>query len=132
MENIPVSERRYMADLHFDHQMWLNSLQFYKEELSIFEGRLGEVSFRNSSIDVKARVEHFQNQFIRQHEVIDILRHDINAHENELANYAKEHPVALEHVYFSNHSDLEDRMATFVKIWKELRMDYMKFLSTWM
>lgn len=132
MENIPVKERRYMADLHFEHQMWLNALKFYKEELAIFESRLGEVSFRNSASETKAQVEHFQNQFIREHEVIDTLRHDIKQHENMLVEYAKEHPVAVEHVYFRNHSELEDRMDTFNKIWRELRDEFMEFLRNWM
>lgn len=121
-----------MADLHFEHDMWLNAIKFYRDELVIFESRLAEVSSKNSSIEVKAQVEHFQNQFIREREVLDHLRHDIKAHENELIQYAKDHPVALDHVYFRNHTDLEERMSTFVKIWKELRADYMKFLRDWM
>ncbi len=121
-----------MADLHFDHHMWLNSLKFYKEELDIFENRLAEVSFRHNDVEVKANVERFQNQFIREKEVIDILKHDINAHENTLVEFAKEHPVAVEHVYFKNHTDLVDRMETFEKIWKQLRADFMNFLRNWM
>lgn len=132
MDTIPTQDRRYMADLHFEHDMWTNALNFYKEELKIFENRLGEVSAKNSDIDVKAQVEHFQNQFIREAEVIDTLIHDIKMHEEELVKYAKEHPVAIDHVYFENHTGLEDRMKTFNKLWKELRNEFMKFLSKWM
>jgi hypothetical protein len=83
-------------------------------------------------MEVKAQVERFQNQFIREREVIDILKHDIKEHENTLVSFAKENPVAVEHVYFRHHSDLEDRMLTFEKIWKQLRMEFMSFLRDWM
>ena len=121
-----------MVDLHFEHEMWNNALAFYKEELRIFESRLGEVSAKNTGMEVKAKVEHFQNQFIREHEVIDTLLHDIKIHEETLINYAKEHPIALDHVYFENHTGLEDRMEIFQKIWKELREEFMFFLRDWM
>ncbi len=121
-----------MVDLHFEHEMWLNAMSFYKEELKIFESRLAEVSNKNTDSDMKAKVEHFQNQFIRQHEVIDILKHDINLHEQSLVTYAKEHPVAIDHVYFENHTGLEDRMETFKKLWVELRQEFMMFLRDWM
>ena len=132
MDSIGVTERRYMADLHFEHEMWIRALNFYTDELKIFEDRLAEVSSKNTDHEVKAQVERFQNQFIREKEVIDILLHDIKAHEETLVEYAKEHPIAVNHVYFENHSGLEDRMATFNKIWKELRSDFMRFLSEWM
>lgn len=132
MDSIAITERRYMADLHFEHEMWTKALHFYEEELKIFEDRLAEVSQKNADHAVKAKVEHFQNQFIREKEVIDILLHEINEHEEELVKYAKEHPVAVDHVYFQNHSGLEDKMKSFNKIWKELRNEYMRFLSEWM
>jgi hypothetical protein len=132
MEQIPVSERRRMADLHFENDMWLNAIKFYNDELVIFENRLAEVSSRNSSVEVKAQIERFQNQFIRERDILVQLRHDIKSSENELIQYAKDKPVAVDHVYFRNHTGLEDRMNTFVTIWKELRSDYMRFLKEWM
>jgi hypothetical protein len=126
--DIPVSDRKYMSDLHFDHEQWVNQLKFFKRELEIFNNRLGEVSIRNTKSEVRAEVEHFQNQFIREAEVIDILIHDINEHEHILAEYAKNHPVAVDHVYFRNHTGLEDRMKTFGKIWFDLKAEFMDFL----
>jgi hypothetical protein len=130
--SIAVEDRRYITDLHFDHQVWINSLNFYKEELIIFNNRLAEIIQRNSKTEVTAEAEHFQNQFIRQKEVIDILLHDINKHESHLSDYAKNHPVAIEHQYFKNHTELIDRVETFEKLWKEMRHEYMTFLRKWM
>ena len=131
-ETIEKGQRRYMTDLHFEHQVWLNQLKFFKDELNILNTRLAEVSIRNTKMEVKAQVEHFQNQFIREAEVIDILVHDINTHEKNLAEFAKDHPIAVDHVYFENHTELEGKMQTFGKIWFELKGEFMDFLRTWM
>lgn len=121
--------RRYIGDLHFDHMEWLNALRFYKEELGILERRLEEIVRRNTHADVMAELEHFQNQFIREREVIDELRHDIKQHENMLEKEAKDHPVAIDHRYFTNHTELHDRMATYEKLYRELKSDYHRWLA---
>lgn len=131
-EKIPVDERRYMSELHDDHQRWEKDLAFYKEELGIWKERLGEVSIKNNSTEERSDTEHFQNKFIREAEVIDELMHDINAHESVLVQYAKDHPVAVQHNYFHNHTDLEDRMKRFEELWAELKSEFQRFLSKWM
>jgi hypothetical protein len=119
----------YIGDLHFDHMEWLNSLQFYKEEIGIFERRLEEIVRRNNKHEVMAELEHFQNQFIREREVIDELRHDIKAAENLLEKEAREHPVAIEHRYFTDHTELRDRFQTFEKIYRELKSEFHQWLA---
>lgn len=124
--------RKHMGDLHFEHTMWTNALTFYKEELIIFTHRLEEVLARNTKPEATADGEKFQNQIIRQGEVIDTLLHEINAHENGLVKFAKEHPVAIDHRYFDDHTELHDKMDTFNKLWTEFRADYLRFLTVWM
>lgn len=121
-----------LSDLHFEHTTWLNALAFYKEEIGIFERRLGEVATRNTATEVLAKLEHFQNRYIREREVIDELRHDIKAHENSLEKEAKEHPVALEHRYFADHSELRERMVTFEKLYRELKNEFHRWVAQWM
>ena len=122
----------YLQDLHFEHRLWTNQLSFYKQEVNIFENYLGEVSVKNTNHDAMAGVEHFQNQFIRQKEVIDELVHDIKIHEQNLAQFAKEHPVAIDHVHFHDHTSFRDRMEMFEKIYAELKMEFRRFLAKWM
>ncbi|MCB0786643.1 MAG: hypothetical protein KDC02_20845, partial [Flavobacteriales bacterium] len=64
---------KHINDLHFEHQVWLNNLRFYKDEIAIFEHRLEDVVTRNTDREFLAQVEHFQNQYIREKEVIDEL-----------------------------------------------------------
>lgn len=121
-----------MSDLHFEHSLWTSQLDFFRDELKIFNSRLEELASRNSKTAVTAQIEHFQNQFIRQKEVIDELRHKINQEEGDLTQYAKDHPIAVDHQYFRDHVDTREEMITFNKIWNELRIEYLKFVGTWL
>jgi len=123
---------KYIGDLHYEHMMWLNSLQFRKEETTILEHRMEDIVRRNNQPDVMAELEHFQNQFIRQKEVIDELRHDIKAHENILEQEAKQNPVAIDHRHFTDHSELRERVEMFEKIYMELKNDFYRWVSKWM
>jgi len=121
-------ENVYMHELHFEHKIWINELSFYEDEIKIYEHRLEELVMKSRNPDMLAQLEHFQNQFIREKEVIDILKHDINSHEHKLSEYAETHPIAIEHVHFKDHSDLRDRMERFYKIWIELKEEFYAFL----
>ena len=118
----------YLGDLHFDHMEWLNILRFRKDEIMIFERRLEEVVRRNTGTEVLAELEHFQNRYIREREVIDEMRHDIKEHENRLEKEAKEHPVAIDHRYFVDHSELRERMTTFERLYAELKEELHRWL----
>jgi hypothetical protein len=124
-----TATRLRISDLHLDHKEWLNALRFYKDELAIFEHRLEEVAQRNTKQDVMAQLEHFQNQFIREREVIDELRHDIKARENEVEKEHKDNPVAIEHRWFNDHADLRDRFQTFERLYTELKGEFRRWLA---
>lgn len=100
--------------------------------MAIFQKRLEEITSKNTDDEMLAKVESFQNRFIREKEVIDTLLHDIKIHEEKLSQHAKDHPVAIEHQYFENHTGLQDRMQRFVELWKELRNEFLPFVAKWM
>ena len=109
-----------------------NQLTFFKQELTIFKERLGEVVDRNTAQEVLSQAEHFQNNFILQEEQVDKILHEIKMHENELVQYAKDHPVAVEHTYFENHGDLEEKMDSFKKLYAELKEDFHRYVAKWL
>lgn len=126
------AKHTYLVDLHFDHKVWTRRLKFYKDEIGMFETYLGEVAVKNTSKDCLADVEHFQNQFIRQKEVIDEFVHDIKIKEESLAKYAQENPVAIDHKYFEPEPAMTDRYQTFEHIYHDLKEEYRRFLAKWM
>ena len=123
------NEGKKIDVLHFEHIVWIKELEFYKNELKVFNKRLTEVSDRYTSTEVLARLEQFQNKFIVQNEVADILRHDLKRHENELLEIAKDSPVALDHKVLKDHPDMRERMESFVIIYRQLRDEFLEYLS---
>ena len=57
-----------------EHQSWLSALVFYKDELNVLRGRLTEIASKNTSKELLAQVEHFENSITLQQENIDILK----------------------------------------------------------
>lgn len=130
---MPATEKNvHASDLHFNHVLWKNQLSFYKEELSLFQNRLDEVSAKNTATEMKLEQDHLQNQITIQKNEIDTLKHALSAHENELAKHAKENPIASDHELFGNHKQASERMERFTTLYTEFKKELMRFLSVWM
>ena len=122
----------YLADLHFDHKIWLNELDFYKDEIQIFSGRLSELEERNSSIEFTPLAEALQNRLILQSNVLSDLKHEIKAKEQKLAEYAEGHPIAINHVYFTDHTELRGKVTRFKELYNEFKSEFNRFAAKWM
>ena len=111
----------------------LRGLIFYKEEIRIFEDHLTAILKRNNKNGVPAQVEHFQNQFILQKEVIDYLKHDLQVSERQLAGFVYEMSSdGIENIKMDNHGSLRERMTTFRKIYKDIKNEFRRFEMHWM
>ena len=122
----------YLKDLHFEHRLWLNELKFVKDEIDIFTHRLSEVEIKNNGADFTPEAESLQNKLIRQKEVVDELVHHINSHESSLAHQAEEHPIAVDHLHFTDHTDLREKMKRFSTLYAEFKKEFMRFTAKWM
>lgn len=129
---VATEKKVHMSELHFELNLWLNEFKFYKDEIKIFNHRLEDIVSGNTNKEVMQQLEHFQNQYIRQAEVIDELRHEVKQHENVLEKEAMDNPIAIDHRYFEDHTALRDQMGQFKKIYQELKTDFMRFLTKWM
>lgn len=118
----------YLEDLHFENVMWKKRLDFEKDELKAFQNRLEEVTPRWTKQEVLKKVEHFQNVFHRHNNVLDTLIHNINEEEHNLSEKAKANPVAIDRVYFDDHVEMRDQVETQLKLYSELKTEYLEFL----
>jgi hypothetical protein len=118
--------------LHLEYQIWMNELNFYKEEIRIFESHLEMIIDKLDDVVAKSKVEQFQNRFIREKEVIDELKHKLHVSERQLAFFVKEYSgLGLESIKMDNHGKLRDEMITFRKIYTELKQDFRGFEADW-
>jgi len=122
-----------IRSLHMEYQLWTRELIFYKEEIKIFEDHLSAILKRNNKNGVPAQVEHFQNQFILQKEVIDYLKHDLHVSERQLAGFVYEMSGdGIDNIKMDNHGNLRERMTTFRKIYKDIKNEFRRFEMHWM
>lgn len=122
----------YLSDLHYEHQLWRNELNFYKEELNILERRLEEIISKNTNNEVEAGVESFQNRFDLQRDHINNLKNTIKKHEHSLAGFAKDHPIAVDHVHFMNHNDFREKMERFHELYQGMKTEFNRFAVKWL
>jgi hypothetical protein len=118
----------YLSDLHFEHKTWLSELTFQKDELRSFQNRLEEVVPNYTNHEVLARAEQFQNKLMVHNEIVDTYLHDIRAHEQELVDFAKSHPISVDHVHFTDHSALREKIETQREMFTNFKKDFFRFL----
>jgi|TARA_B110000238_G_C16042598_1_gene402522 hypothetical protein len=112
----------FIGDLHFEHKMWKRGLNFCKDELSFLKTRLEEVVlFHENEMNMMREVEHFQNQFT----------HDINQKEHELAEFAKDHSVTIDHIHLDDHAGIKNNMESFAKNYNIMKQEFRQFLAMW-
>jgi len=122
-----MENKVHFADLHVEKNTWISTLVFCQDELEIMNTRLLEIANANSKIEVTAQVEHFQNQFIVQKEVLDTLRHDIHKSEGEMVRQIEANPIATERKTAPDHIDLRDHATTFDKLIADLTQEFNTF-----
>ncbi len=112
-----------------EYAQWLAEIDFYKTELAKMQHQLEDFlpTFYNASF--AAMVERFQNRFIRQREVIDILRHDVKQHENDIQRLQVQPSPELRDRVSRRHMRLRGDMNTFVDLFVELERDFSDFLA---
>jgi hypothetical protein len=121
----------HLSDLHFEHKLWLNELKFASDELIIYEHYLEDLVQRHDQKEMLAQLEQYQNQFIREKEIIDILNHDIQKHEHKLVEFARLHPKFYDRFEMEDHEGLRESMERFRKIFHDLKANFFKFMSSW-
>jgi len=119
--------KEQLLELHSEHQEWQSKINFYKSELKSFDNELLNLAKQFTSGDKMPTIEHFQNQFIVQNEVLDIMRHDFKQYENEI-EFIQEHAVdkTIGGIHEMKADQLE-KLSSFEKVYHELRDEFHNF-----
>jgi hypothetical protein len=115
-----------IEQFHEELQSWKHELSSIKHEIRHFEHLLEQMPAHKLPKNLLAQVEHFQNTFICQKEVLDKLRHDLPDSRYKVENIFNS--FQTEH---KNHV-LNDRMDMFRRIYDEVKMEFERFQSEWM
>jgi uncharacterized membrane-anchored protein YhcB (DUF1043 family) len=115
-----------LADMLGEHSGWQKSILAYRTELEGFNQHLEEYVKRVPPREISPSVEHFQNQFIRQNEVLDIMRHDFKQFENHVEEAQNGSAPTLEELS-SEKKKCQERLADFDKIFADLKKEFSEF-----
>lgn len=125
-------ETKKITSLHEENKQWQNDLLFYKDEVKIMKNRLEEIVTKNTSKDILAQVEHFQNQFIIQADTIDGIAHEVNIDNDAIKREILKNEVAVDHRSMPDHTILRENINYFAKNMATLKSEFNTFLSKWM
>lgn len=118
-----------LTEMKHEHDYWQDRLRFYKDEISHFNNHLGRLSISGVPREVMNSLAHFQNQFIRQKEELETIRHEFRQHENLIeaieAGKAGEPSEGIRCI----HNVQRDKLDQFERIFHELRNEFNVFLN---
>jgi hypothetical protein len=117
---------------HEENKEWMNSLMFYTDEIKIMQGRLAEVASKNTSKEVMAQVEHFQNKLIIDREAIDVIKQEINLSNDVITNEVRKNETAIDHRKIKDHSLIRENMSSFEGSFSSLRKEFKEFVAKWL
>ncbi|WP_157600877.1 hypothetical protein [Persicobacter sp. CCB-QB2] len=126
---IPQNKAINIEALKNENNEWITEIYLMADELEVLNMRLGEVSKLVKEKKFKAQVEHFQNQFIRQKEVLDIYKNHIHKQEKNLNLHAKNGDLIPEKMDINAHQELKENLALNRKINVELKQNFYQFLE---
>ena len=118
-----------LSSLHHQLTDWLRETDFYKQEISVLEKRLGEVASKNTALEVTSLVEHFQNKFILTKEQLDILAHDLKKEETGVEEKVTLLPEHINEKFVQVDDKTNERMKIFASGFADLRFEFNTFLS---
>ncbi len=125
-----IINNKSIRELHFDHELWLIEMAFWKQEIEVLDKYLAAVNSSYSDTTVRAEVEHFQNQFIIQLNFINSLKNDVKAQETLISLLEKDiSNKKLQQKKSDDEYDIRDRMLTNQKLYIELKQSFKQWLS---
>ena len=121
--------KKLAEELHAENAEWLGRLKYFEDELAKLDTRLGEILSKNNSREVSAMIEHFQNQFIRQKEVIHGLKHHTRRDDQGIAMAENVPAQSSDGRMLPDHRYLRDNVETFERIYADLKSEFEHFIA---
>lgn len=114
-----------IQQMNDEHNTWLRSLKFYKNEIGLLKNKLTEMCSHKSGRDAAVNLEHFENQFTIQEKNIHTLDHNIKEVLQQTS--ARPEPAHSYQEIAQKHELLRDKFIQEERIINELRNEFTRF-----
>ena len=105
---------------------WKEEVNSARDTIRSMQKRLEAIVANQTDEESLAKIEHFQNQFIRQLEVGDEMFHDLKQCAKKISNNGQPH-ILHDDRPVENCDVMEERMQTFRKLYNELQEEFNAF-----
>lgn len=110
---------------HKEHREWTSQLDFYVQEIGIFENELVRVEAEHPDLpSIVEHVEEYRSLFNAKLELISSLREKIKTHESLMADGFKEDLREMH-----EHSEVREGMAELEVKFGDLKQRFRRFAS---
>lgn len=118
------------TELHLEYELWSKELTYWRDEIKVLEKYLTGLDHKKLPLGAGAEVEHFQNQFIRNRDVVHDLRHEVANHEHLMGEIERSHNnEEFQEKLLDVHSGLREKVNTGRKIYYELKDEFRNWLA---
>ncbi len=109
---------------HHEHREWLSKLDFYQDQVLIFQKELTEVVRKHPQwLSIIEHVDEYRKILIKKLDHIDDFRHEILRHEKQLSGTKTEEALA------SDHEKVRSSLADFIKDFEEFKTNFRRFAA---
>jgi hypothetical protein len=110
---------------HKEHREWLEKLNFYQDEIRIFQNELLLVLHKHAdNLSLLEHVNEYREIFQRKLDLLDRFRHRIVRHEAQLVPR-----VGSGENDFVGHNELRQELAEFEQQFDELKQNFRRFVA---
>lgn len=110
---------------HKEHKEWLSRLNFYQDEIKIFQNELLAVLHKHlNRLSIIEHVDEYRKILIKKLEALDELRRQIIFQERQLGSDLK---LSSEELW--DHRDLRHRMNEFISDFETMKENLRRFAA---
>lgn len=121
-----MTESTFIGSMqHKEHREWLSQLDFYQDQIKIFQMELAQVLHRHPKyLSILEHVNEYRNIFIKKLEHIDEFRHQIILHEKRISQ-----KLAPDTEGLWDHSETRTEIHQFMNEFEELKQNFRRFVA---
>src|SRR5215211_7164879 len=120
------------SQAHLENRLWANELEFYRDEINIYQIHFEDLLSRNTSLQQSNEADLFQNQIARHQDLINQLENELLNAEKQMAIYAQTHTAAdLDEVIIADHYQFRQRMNAFKEEYQNWKNNLKRFETEW-
>jgi hypothetical protein len=110
---------------HKEHRQWLSKLDFYQDQIKIFQYELMQVLHRHPNyLSIIEHVDEYRDIFLKKLHRIDEFRHQIILHERRLSQKLSPDTEGL-----WDHSTMRTQIEEFINEFEDMKKSFRRFVA---